>query len=121
MKRGPHWLLNDQDARQYGQALANAVRHLPVVVAQKYFDYAALAGAIAMHEGPRVTMDIAIAAERRAGRRPTYAQPAQVFQFGPRPAAPPPPPQGPMAQPAAQQPGPTPDMTYEPEIPEGAA
>lgn len=118
MKRGPHWLLNDQDARQYGQALANAVRHLPVVVAQKYFDYAALAGAIAMHEGPRVTMDIAIAAERRAGRRPTYAQPAQVFQF--RPAAAP---SGPQPQPAAAQPqqGPTPDMTYEPEIPEGAA
>ena len=46
MRRGPHWLLNDPDAKAYGLALANALRHLPVSMAQKYVDFAALGVAV---------------------------------------------------------------------------
>lgn len=108
-------MLNDADAKAYGQAVVNALRHIPVVVAQKYIDFAALFGAVVTHDVPRLTMDMRIAAERRSGRRPQYANPAPVFQFGPRPV--PDQPREAAAPPPGPQSGPPPDMTYEPEIP----
>lgn len=110
MRRGPHWLLNDPDAKAYGLALANALRHLPVTMAQKYVDFTALGVAIFAYEGPRVAMDMQLKAQRQAQQRRPQG-PAQVFQFRPAsgPDRPPAPPQG-------QQEGVTVDMTYEPEL-----
>ena len=107
MRRGPHWLLSDPDAKAYGLALANALRHLPVTMAQKWVDFTALGLAVFAYEGPRIAIDAQLRRERQAAsRRP---QPmGQVFQFRPNsePAGPPPPP----PQPAMG------DMTYEPEL-----
>jgi hypothetical protein len=107
MRRGPHWLLNDQDAKAYGLALANALRHLPVTMAQKYVDFCALGIAVFAYEGPRVALDMQLRAQRGAAARPRPPSgPAQVFQFraaaGPQPEQPPPQ-------------SPTVDMTYEPD------
>ena len=123
MRRGPHWLLSDQDARQYGLALSNALRHLPVTMAQKWIDFSALALAVVAYEGPRIGEDIRL---RQARGRPAAARgPAQVFQF--RPSAPSPPSpsgsQGPVTSNGVPPPGngvvpptgPPGDMTYEPE------
>lgn len=85
MRRGPHWLLNDADAKNYGMALANALRHLPVTAAQKYVDFAALGIAVAAYEGPRIAMDVQLRAQRRQPQRPIG--PAQIFQFRPQEAA----------------------------------
>lgn len=105
MQRGPHWLLADPDAKQYGAALANALRHLPLSTTQKTMDFAALAMAIFAHEGPRVMMDIQLSRQRRQPQQPG---PARVFQFRPT--------QGPPPPPQPQQPAPPfSDVTYEPE------
>jgi len=58
MARGPHWLLSDADAKAYGLALSNALRHLPITMAQKYVDFTALGIAIIAYEGPRLHLDI---------------------------------------------------------------
>jgi len=129
MRRGPHWLLSDQDAKQYGLALSNALRHLPVTMAQKWVDFSALALAVVAYEGPRIGEDIRL---RQARARPPAARgPAQVFQF--RPSTPPSAPGGVsgLASGQATSPngggvpppgngvvppqGPPGDMTYEPE------
>lgn len=119
-RRGPHWLLNDQDAKAYGIALSNAMRHLPITAAQKTIDFAALAVAVCAYEGPRIAVDMHIKAQRRAGPRPAPG-PAQVFQFRtPQPA--PPPVQPVQVQPAQPPPsamGPQ-DMSYEPDLGIGA-
>jgi hypothetical protein len=107
MKRGPHWLLSDADAKDYGAKLANAMRHLPVTMGQKYIDWSAFAVAVFSYEGPRIGMDMQMQAQK-ANPRPQNG-PAQVFQFAPRAA---PEATGPAA--SATQ-APSPDMTYEPE------
>lgn len=117
MRRGPHWLLNDPDAKAYGAALANALRHLPVTMAQKYVDFAALGVAVMCYEGPRIHMDMQLRRERGAAARRPPAGPAQVFQF--RPAPSPPASETPQqARPAepSQMPPPFGDMTYEPDL-----
>jgi len=108
MRRGPHWLLSDPDAKAYGLALANALRHIPVQVAQKWIDFTALGCAVFAYEGPRIGMDMQLRAQRqRPAQRPPQAM-GQVFQFRP-PAGPNPAPQ----QPPAPMDG---EMTYEPEL-----
>ena len=117
MRRGPHWLLNDPDAKAYGAALANALRHLPVTMAQKYVDFAALGVAVMCYEGPRIHMDMQLRRERQAGARRPQQGPAQVFQFAPppRPAPSEPQQQSRQAEPP-QMPPPFGDMTYEPDL-----
>jgi hypothetical protein len=107
MRRGPHWLLSDPDAKAYGLALANALRHLPVTMAQKWIDFSALGLAVFAYEGPRMAMDMQIRRERQQQRRPGPM--GQVFQFTP-PARP-----GGGAAPAAPS-QPEGEMTYEPEL-----
>jgi hypothetical protein len=91
-RQEPHWMLNDDDAKKYGQALANAMRHLPVKVAQKYVDYSTLVMVAFVMETPRVVRSVQIA---RAPKTPNRG-PAQVFQFvtpnNPGAASTPPPP-----------------------------
>jgi hypothetical protein len=129
MVRGPHWMMNDTDAKAYGQAMANALRHIPITMAQKYFDFTALALAVATYEVPRIAEDIRI---RNLPPRQPQQRPApmgQVFQFAPpaaragaeaagrggAPAASPNPPAGAPAPPPGPPVQPAPDMTYEPE------
>lgn len=123
MSRGPHWLLSDADAKAYGTALANALRHLPVTMAQKYIDFSALGLAVVAYEGPRVGMDVRIKAERmqRGGAQQPPPGPAQIFRFRPPPNQPAPPRQaapnpGPPGPVPPAGPLPLPDMTYEPEL-----
>jgi len=75
MARGPHWLLSDPDAKAYGLALSNALRHLPVTMAQKYIDFTALGIAVIAYEGPRVHMDMQLRAQRGAAGRPRRDRP----------------------------------------------
>lgn len=101
----PHWLLNDADARVYGQALQNAIRHIPVRAAQKSIDFAMLACAVAQFELPRVYLSLQAAKAARQPRRPA----AVVYPLNggaqPRPGN------------GATRPAPPmPDMTYEPEL-----
>jgi hypothetical protein len=108
MRRGPHWLLSDPDAKAYGLALANALRHLPVTMAQKWVDFTALGLAVFAYEGPRIAMDAAIRRERQTQQRRPQPM-GQVFQFRPPGAA-----SEPAETPAA--PMGAGDMTYEPDL-----
>jgi hypothetical protein len=82
----PHWLLSDADARRYGAALANALSHLPVKVAQKYLDFSTLAFCVFEMELPRVMLSHQLAQARKPA--PGAAPSAEVFQFHqPRPSA----------------------------------
>lgn len=114
MRRGPHWLLNDGDAKAYGTALANALRHLPISMAQKYVDWTAFGVAVMAFEGPRIGIDMQLKAQRQQAGRQRPQGPAQVFQFTPRQEGPPAPTEVP---PGATIPGaPTADMSYEPQL-----
>lgn len=86
--RGPHWLLSDADAKAYGLALSNALRHLPITTSQKYVDFTVLGLAVITHTTPRVVMDMQLRqARQRGGPQPRQGPmgrgPAQVFQFTP--------------------------------------
>lgn len=85
VKSQPHWLLDDADAKRYGQALQNALRHLPVQTSQKALDFSMLAFVALQIESPRVALSRQIA----RGGGPMRG-PAQVFPFpgGPIPAGP---------------------------------
>lgn len=83
----PHWLLTDDDAKRYGTALSNALRHMPIQAAQKSIDYATLVIVAFAMEAPRIGRSVQIA--RARGERPQQRGPAQVFQFHP-PQSPPP-------------------------------
>jgi hypothetical protein len=121
----PHWMLNDPDAKAYGQALSNALRHIPIKVAQKSIDFFMLAVAIGQFEVPRMYLSAQIARARATqGRRggPPGPGGATVFQFKPPPqGSPSPPPSGGgapgngAANGAANGSAPAADMTYEPE------
>jgi hypothetical protein len=85
--RGPHWLLNDTDAKAYGLALSNAMRHLPFTATQKYFDFSALAVAVFAYDGPRLARDIEL---RQPGASQEVRRPSgQVFHFRQPPQSPP--------------------------------
>lgn len=102
----PHWRLADPDAKLYGQALANATRHMAIAVAQKYIDYYNLGMTIVMIETPRIVMSQQL--KTRPQRPP---QPfGQVFQFTRPPTPQPspqaaPPPNSPETPPADHGPG----------------
>jgi hypothetical protein len=102
-RQEPHWLLNDDDSKKYGTALANALRHLPIKTAQKTVDYAALVMIAFVIETPRVVRSAQLA---RAPKAPPRG-PAQVFQFHSPSPANPPPAQG-TASPAEPSPGSSP-------------
>lgn len=91
----PHWLLNEVDAKRYGQALANALRHLPVKTTQKALDFSVLVFCVVEMETPRIYRSRQLAEERA---RPRPRGPAQVFQFH----SPQPPPPQPQPAPAPQ-------------------
>lgn len=83
----PHWLVNDADAKRYGQAMANAARHFPMKATQKAIDVGALIVVAFTIETPRVGMSLALAKQKN---RPAPRGPAQVFQFvNPNAPAPP--------------------------------
>lgn len=102
-RREPHWLLTDQDAKTYGGALANAMRHVPIGVTQKALDFSALIFCIINMETPRVMASARNARERRRNPNAEPRGPAQVFEF--RPPNPPPPPQPSAASPPPQPEG----------------
>jgi hypothetical protein len=87
--------MSEPDALAYARYVSNAMRHLPVAVAQKWVDFGALVGAIAFYETPRVNRSLALAmqGQPQSGFRRQQQQPgpppggtAQVFQFVPNPA-----------------------------------
>ena len=78
----PHWMLNDDDAKRYGQALANALRHMPIKAAQKTIDYSTLVMVAFVMETPRIVRSAQLA----RAPKPPQRGPAQVFQFVPNPA-----------------------------------
>lgn len=88
----PHWLLNDADAKTYGAAIANAMRHLPIGATQKALDFTALMICVVNFESPRVYHSTVNARERRRQRSsPATPEPpsATVYQFT-QPNSPPP-------------------------------
>jgi hypothetical protein len=108
LRHEPHWQLHDQDARAYGQAVANAARHLSLGVTQKALDFTALAFTIINMETPRIGASMQLRHARRSGSTPQQPPrgPAQVFEFTPRPAAPSP--ANPAGQPAPSTDAPAP-------------
>jgi hypothetical protein len=73
----PHWMINDDDAKKYGVALGNVLRHFPVRTAQKTIDFTALILVAFAIETPRIGRSVQLAKDRRQGPRPV----GQVFQF----------------------------------------
>jgi hypothetical protein len=92
MQRGePHWMLSEADAKAYGTALKNALRHIPVTVAQKSIDYTTLFICAMNFEAPRIFASYRMRNEQRRPAQP--ARPAaQVYTLHPN--ANPPPPSG---------------------------
>jgi hypothetical protein len=83
MGAGKHWLLSDDEAKYYGNALANAARHLPIVVAQKYFDFGALAVAFFVCDGTRFLTTVQLRREALARKAAPARMPgAVVYPFG---------------------------------------
>ncbi len=75
----PHWLLNDPDAARYALAVSNAMRHLPIKVAQKAVDYTAFAMVAFSIESPRIIRSAQLAGAKPG--RPPQRGPAEVFRF----------------------------------------
>ncbi len=73
-------MLNDPDAARYAVAVSNAMRHLPITVAQKAVDYAAFVMVAFSIESPRVVRSAQMA-QAAKGRPPGPRGPAQVFEF----------------------------------------
>lgn len=84
---GPHWLLNDEDARNYANAVNNVARHYDVAVAQKTIDICNLLGLVCFYEGTRLFYSRSAAARPQPQTRQT-ASVVPIFQFAP-PAYPP--------------------------------
>ena len=95
----PHWMLNDPDAARYALAMSNAMRHLPIKVAQKAVDYTAFAMVAFSIESPRIVRSAQLAG---AKGKPAPRGPAQVFQFTGGPGGP----GGPAAAPGGPPGGP---------------
>lgn len=107
---GPHWLLNDEDARLYANAVNNVARHYDVGAAQKTIDIANLIGLACFIEGTRLLVSRSPAARQAAQQRPTTAQVVPIFQFDRAPSSPamgfPPAPASAASSPAAEVYGP---------------
>lgn len=76
----PHWMLNDADAKRYGIALSNALKHIPIKAAQKTIDYSVLVVTAFLIETPRVTMSAMLAKQRAAQAKPGF-RPQVVYPF----------------------------------------
>jgi hypothetical protein len=74
-------MINDDDAKRYGTALGNALRHLPIKTAQKTVDYTALVFVAFAIETPRIVRSAQLARQPKQPMR----GPAQVFQFHSQP------------------------------------
>jgi hypothetical protein len=82
----PHWLLTDADARRYGVALSNALRHFPVRAAQKSLDFMVLAFIVFEMETPRLAKSAMLYRQTHEPLRPS----ATVYPFAtPQPPQPP--------------------------------
>jgi hypothetical protein len=88
----PHWLLSDADAKRYGTALSNALRHFPVRAAQKSLDFMVLAFVCFEMETPRIAKSSMLYRQMHEPARPS----ATVYPF----ASPQPPRPGSGASPA---------------------
>src|SRR5258708_6604360 len=100
-----HWLLTDADAKQYGAALHNAMRHFPVQVTQKALDVGALMMMVFMMETPRVRNSWQKGRERqRPTSSPAPGGGAQVYRLHPDNPAPSPAPSPAPTPPAVQPP-----------------
>jgi hypothetical protein len=86
---GPHWLLNDEDAKNYANAVNNVARHYDVAVAQKTIDICNLIGMACFIEGTRLLVSRHPPAQQQ--QRPS-AQVVPIMQFDPRQFGPFPPP-----------------------------
>lgn len=86
----PHWMLSDADAQRYGQALANALRHMPIKAAQKTIDYSTFVMMAFIVETPRVAKSVQLARAPKPAGRP-FTGTGDVLHFRP------PPPQGPSS------------------------
>ena len=105
-------MLSEDDAKRYGAALANALRHMPIRAAQKTIDYSTLVMVAFVMETPRIVRSVQLA---RAPKQPPRG-PAQVFQFVPNPAQAPSPQPSPAA--ATSSPPPTSSATTSMGMPE---
>lgn len=72
-------MLDDADAKRYGAALQNALRHFPMKTTQKVIDCTALAIVAFEMEAPRVMVSAELAKQRK-GPQPARG-PAQIFRF----------------------------------------
>lgn len=77
----PHWLLDDSDAKRYGAALSNALKHIPIKAAQKTIDYSVLVVTAFLIETPRVTMSAMLAKQRMQQKQPPGFRPQVVYPF----------------------------------------
>ena len=83
----PHWMLSDDDAKRYGAALANALRHMPIKAAQKTIDYSTLAMVVFVMETPRIVRSAQLARQATAPRPRGPAQVYYPFAGQPTPGA----------------------------------
>ena len=109
-------MLADDDAKRYGTALANALRHMPIKAAQKTIDYSTLVMVAFVMETPRIVRSAQLA---RQPNPPQPRGPAQVFQFVPNPAqqSPPSPPPAAAATSPTDGGGPMPPIAEGPPDP----
>jgi len=85
---GPHWLLNDADAKAYASAVNNVARHYDLHAAQKTVDIANLIGMACFVEGTRLLYTRTHAHARGQAQPPEPPPRGQVvpfFQFGANP------------------------------------
>jgi hypothetical protein len=78
-------MLSEPDAKRYGQALANALRHFPVQATQKAIDFSVLAFCIFEMETPRIVKSVQLAKLPPHLRRQAQRGPAKIFEFNPPP------------------------------------
>ena len=114
----PHWRLNDPDAKQYGTAIANMMRHFSPVVSQKSLDIFACGLCVVAMETPRIQASVELAKMRRtrgtsgassASSPPIPGATVYPFPVPPTVSPSPPPPSTAAVQPAAAVGGFVPD------------
>lgn len=80
---GPHWLMNDEDARTYAVAVNNALRHFDVEAAQKTIDITNAIGLACFFEGTRLLYSRMPAAQRAQQQPRPTGQVVPIFHFAP--------------------------------------
>lgn len=78
-----HWLINDAEAKRYGDALGKAMRHFPIVIQQKAVDCSALFCMAMAIELPRIGLSLQLRNAKKSPARSTTGPipSAQVFTF----------------------------------------